>query len=147
MVGKDSDAGRHWEQEEKWTTEDEMAGWHHWLNGHESEWTLRVGDGQGGLACCDSWGHRLGHDWATELNWAEHLPFTQTCSPPVFPFSVNGTIIPSGNGWAPNFEVSFDSSHFSTTHRLLVLFSNNIPNPATILTSAMPIPESSDCFL
>ena len=35
-----------------------MAGWHHWLDGHESEWTLGVGDGQGGLACCDSWGHK-----------------------------------------------------------------------------------------
>ena len=54
------------------TTEDEMAGWHHWLDGRESEWTPGVGDGQGGLACCDSWGHKeLGHDWATELNWTE----------------------------------------------------------------------------
>ena len=50
--------GRDWGQEEKGTTEDEMAGWHHWLNGCESEWTLGVGDGQGGLACCNSWGHR-----------------------------------------------------------------------------------------
>ena len=49
--------------------QDEMAGWHHWLNGRESEWTPGVGDGQGGLACCDSWGHRVRHDWATELNW------------------------------------------------------------------------------
>ena len=56
LIGKDSDAGRDWGQEEKWTTEDEMAGWHHWLNGREFEWTLGVGDGQGGLACCDSWG-------------------------------------------------------------------------------------------
>ena len=48
--------GRDWGQEEKGTTEDEMAGWHHWLNGRESEWTPGVGDGQGGLACCDSWG-------------------------------------------------------------------------------------------
>ena len=54
LIGKDSDAGRDWGQEEKGTTEDEIAGWHHWLNGHESEWTLGVGDGQGGLACCDS---------------------------------------------------------------------------------------------
>ena len=53
-----TDAGRDWGQEEKGTTEDEMAGWHHWLNGHESEWTPGVGDGQGGLACCDSWGHK-----------------------------------------------------------------------------------------
>ena len=55
-VGKDPDAGRDWGQEEKGTTEDEMAGWHHRLDGHESESTPGVGDGQGGLACCDSWG-------------------------------------------------------------------------------------------
>ena len=48
--------GRDWGQEEKGTTEDEMAGWHHQLNGTEFEWTPGVGDGQGGLACCDSWG-------------------------------------------------------------------------------------------
>ena len=56
LIGKDSDAGKDWGQEEMWTTEDEMAGWHHWLDGRESEWTSGVGDGQGGLACCDSWG-------------------------------------------------------------------------------------------
>ena len=56
LIGKDSDAGRDWGQEEKGTTEDEMAGWHHWLNGRESEQTPGVGNGQGGLACCDSWG-------------------------------------------------------------------------------------------
>ena len=69
LIGKDSDAGRDWGQEEKDMTEEEMAGWHHWLDGRESEWTLGVGDGQGGLACRDSWGHRVGHDWVTELNW------------------------------------------------------------------------------
>ena len=58
LIGKYSDAGRDWGQEEKGTTEDEMAGWHHRLDGHESEWTPGVGDGQGGLACCDSWGHK-----------------------------------------------------------------------------------------
>ena len=57
-IGKDSDAGRDWGQEEKGTTEDEMAGWHYWLDGRESEWSPGVGDGQGGLACCDSWGHK-----------------------------------------------------------------------------------------
>ena len=56
LIGKDSDAGRDWGQEEKGTTEDEMAGWRHWLDGREFEWTLGDGDGQGGLACCDSWG-------------------------------------------------------------------------------------------
>ena len=54
LIGKDSDAWRHWGQEEKGTTEDEMAGWHHWLDGHEFGLTLGVGDGQGGLACCNS---------------------------------------------------------------------------------------------
>ena len=55
LIGKDSDAGRDWGQEEKGTTEDEMAGWHHRLNGRGFGWTPGVGDGQGGLACCDSW--------------------------------------------------------------------------------------------
>ena len=58
LIGKDSDAGRNWGKERKRKTEDEMAGWHHWLDGLESEWILGVGDGQGGLACCDSWGHK-----------------------------------------------------------------------------------------
>ena len=58
LIGKDSDAGRDWEQEEKGATEDEMAGWHHQLNGRELESTPGVGDGQGGLACCNSWDHK-----------------------------------------------------------------------------------------
>ena len=71
LIGKDLDAGRDWGQEEKGMTEDEMAGWYHWLDTHEFGWTLGVGDGQGGLTCCDSWGRSAGHDWATELNWTE----------------------------------------------------------------------------
>ena len=51
-------------------TEDEMAGWHHWLNGRESEWTPGVGDGQGGLECCDSWGHKVS-DTTEQLNWTK----------------------------------------------------------------------------
>ena len=70
LVGKDLDAGRHWGQEEKGMTEDEMAGWHHWLYGHEFEKTLGAGDGQGGLACCDSWG-RKESDMTELLNWTE----------------------------------------------------------------------------
>ena len=58
LIGKDSDAGRDWGQEEKGTTEDEMAGWHHRLDGRELEYTPGVGDGQGGLVCCSSWGHK-----------------------------------------------------------------------------------------
>ena len=79
LIGKDSDAGRDWGQGKKGTTEDEMAGRHHQLNGHEFGWTPGVGDGQGGLACCNSWGRRESETterlnwtelkWATELNW------------------------------------------------------------------------------
>ena len=70
LIGKDSDAGGDWGQEEKETTVDEMAGWHHWLDGRESEWTPGDGDGQGGLACCDSWGCKeLDTSWW--LHWTE----------------------------------------------------------------------------
>ena len=70
LIGKDSDTGRDWGQEEKGTTEDEMAGWPHWLDGHEFEWTPEVGDGQGSLVCCDSWGHKES-DTTERLNWTE----------------------------------------------------------------------------
>ena len=77
LIGKDPDAEGDWGQEEKGTTEDEMAGWHHGLNGHGFEWTPGVGDGQGGLVCCDSWG-RKESDTTEQLNWTEwvlHLSF------------------------------------------------------------------------
>ena len=73
LIGKDSDAGRDWRQEEKGTTEDEKARWHHRLDGHEFEWTPGVGGGQRGLVCCGSWGCKESNmterlKW-TELNW------------------------------------------------------------------------------
>ena len=71
LIGKDPNAGKDWGQEEKGTTEDEMAGWHQRLSGCEFEWTLGDGDGQGGLACCNSWGCKKSdatEHW-TELNW------------------------------------------------------------------------------
>ena len=74
LIGKDSDAGRDWGQEEKGMTEDEMAGWHHRLDGLEFEWTLGVGDGQGGLACCNSWGPKES-DTTEQLNWSEPVDF------------------------------------------------------------------------
>ena len=58
LIGKDPDAGRDWEQEKKGMTENEMAGWHHRLDGHEFGWTPGNGGGQGGLACCNSWGSK-----------------------------------------------------------------------------------------
>ena len=72
LIGKDPDAGKDWSGE-KGTTEDEMVGWHHWLNGHEFESTLGVGNGQGGLACCSPRGCRVGHNWATEVNCIQRL--------------------------------------------------------------------------
>ena len=72
LIWKDPDARKDWGQEEKGMTEDEMVGWHHWLNGHEFEWAPEVGDGQRSLACCSPWGRRVGHDWETELNWHIH---------------------------------------------------------------------------
>ena len=71
LIGKDSDAGRDWGQEEKGMTEDEIVGWHHQLDGRESEWTPGDGDEQGGLACCDSWGCK-------ELDTIERLDWTES---------------------------------------------------------------------
>ena len=70
LIGKDPDAGKDWDQEEKGMTENKMVGWHHWLNGHGFGWTLGVGDGQGSLVCCGSRGHK--ESGMTEwLNWTE----------------------------------------------------------------------------
>ena len=71
LVGKDPDAENDWRQEEKGSTEDEMVGWHHQLNGHEFEQAPGVGDGQGSLVCCSPWGHKESA-WATELNWRNY---------------------------------------------------------------------------
>ena len=71
LIGKDPDAGRDWGQEEKGTTEHEMAEWHHRLDGREFEWTPGVGGGQGGLVCCNSWGRK-------ESNTTERLNWTDT---------------------------------------------------------------------
>ena len=66
LIGKDPDTGKDWGLEEKRVTEDEMVGWYHRLNGHESEQTLGDSEGQGSLECCSPLDHRVGHDWATE---------------------------------------------------------------------------------
>ena len=67
MLGK-TEGGR------RRTAEAEVVGWHHRLDGYEFEQAPGVDDGQGSLACCSPWGCRVGHDWATELNWTEHTP-------------------------------------------------------------------------
>ena len=74
LIWKDPHAGKDWRWEVKGTTEDEMVGWRHWLSGHEFEETLGAGDGEGGLACCSPWGHRVGHDWTIELtDWLTEI--------------------------------------------------------------------------
>ena len=70
LIGKDPDAGKDWRQEEKETAEDEMVGWHHWLDGYEFEQAPGVGDGQGSLASCSPWGHKES-DMTEQLNWTE----------------------------------------------------------------------------
>ena len=88
LIRKDSDAGKDWGQEKKGTTEDEMVGWHHWLDEHEFEWTLGVGDGQGGLVCCRPWDCRVGHDWVTELtDWLNSLCYKLSLFHLLFSFS------------------------------------------------------------
>ena len=71
LIWKDSDAGKDWRQE-KGTAEDEMVGWHRWLDGHEFEQAPGVGDGQGGLACCSPWDHKE-LDMTERLNWTGFL--------------------------------------------------------------------------
>ena len=112
LIGKDSDAGKDWEQEEKGMTEDEMVGWHHQLDGRESEWTPGDGDGQAGLACCNSWG-RKESDTTEQLNWltdwltlsflcCSHLPMLLTPG-----YNVSETL-------------SFHFDHYFLTHNSLV---------------------------
>ena len=74
LIWKDPDAGKDWGQEEKGMTEDEMVGWHYRHNGHGFGWTPGVGDRQGGLACCSSWGHKES-DTTEWLNWTENIYF------------------------------------------------------------------------
>ena len=71
FIGKDPDAGKDGRQEEKGTTEDEMVGWHHWLDGHEFEQAPGDGEGRGSLACCSPWGHKE-MDTTERLNWLNH---------------------------------------------------------------------------
>ena len=80
LTGKDPDASRDWGQEQKGMTEDEMARWHHRLDGHEFEWTPGVGDGQGGLESCDSWGCKE-LDMTERLNWTDWHAVASNSSP------------------------------------------------------------------
>ena len=90
LIVKDPDGGKVWRQEEKGMTQDEMVGWHHWFNGHEFGETPEVGDGQGGLACCGSWGHK-------ELDMTEWLKWTDAFHILNEFYSLKHAYLPLGN--------------------------------------------------
>ena len=77
LIGKDPDGWKGWGQEEKGRTGDEMVGWHHQLDGYGFGWTPGVGVGQGGLACCSSWGNKMS-DTTEQLNWTEAVSHNET---------------------------------------------------------------------
>ena len=83
LVGKDTDTGKDWGQEEKAVTEDEMVGWYHRLSGHEFEQAFGVGDEQGSLVCCSPWG-RKDSDMTVQLNWAENTHNIKSIILPMF---------------------------------------------------------------
>ena len=109
LIWKDHDAGKDWGQEEKGTTEDEMVGWHHRLDGHGFGWTPGVGDGLGGLACCNSWG-RKESDTTERLNWIAEtfgwiIPLVNV-SPWLMSSFLILYIIHHLHGWPPNNTLS-----------------------------------------
>ena len=83
ITGNDLDADKDWGHEEKGATEDEIVGWHHQLNGHESEQTPEASEGQGSLLCCSSWGDRVRHDLATE-QWLLYCSSLESACSSVF---------------------------------------------------------------
>ena len=113
LIWKDPDAGKDWGQEEKGVTEDEMAGWHHWLDGRESEWTPGVGDGQGGLVCCSSRGHKES-DTTEQLMWSEVTVFGKLLVVDLHFPKYSQLLKPKIYCWNTTFE-SF-VQHFSPRH-------------------------------
>ena len=81
--GKDPDPGQDWRQEEKGTSEDEMVGWPHWLDGHEFEQAPGAGDGQGGLSCCSPWGHKESETTEQLSDWTSWLTDWEARASPV----------------------------------------------------------------
>ena len=77
LIGKYPDAGKDWKQEEKGVTEDEMVGWHHWLDGHEFEQALGNGEGEGSLMCCSPWGHKESV-MTEQVNWTIWNSYSST---------------------------------------------------------------------
>ena len=96
-IGKDSDTAKDWRQEEKGMTEDEMVGWHHWLNRHEFEQTLGDSGGQGSLVCCSPWGGKE----SDMTEWLNQNNRNQVWSSP--PSSLEGRPVAQRGEWSPVF--------------------------------------------
>ena len=88
LIGKDPDVGKDWRQEEKGVTEDEMVGWHHWINGHEFEKTLGGSKGQESLACCSPWGTKR-RAWLSAWPTAAICMTESFCCPPETTITLN----------------------------------------------------------
>ena len=99
LTGKDPDAGKDWGQEEKWATEDEIVGWHHWLNGHEFEQTSGDSKRQGSLVCCSPWGHKELNmtEWLNNNNMLHDITETTAVDPPRGNTHKNGVIADNSN--------------------------------------------------
>ena len=132
LIGKDSEAGKDWGWEEKGMTVDEIVGWHHRLNGHGFGWTLGVGDGQGGLACCGSWG-RKESDTTEWLNWTELERHKEALGPNQLQVSLlvsikvhSGVMLPYPLGLSTRFtSPSFICTHLKMTISFCSLFLRN----------------------
>ena len=138
LIGKDPDAGRDWGQEEKGTTEDEMAGWHHRLDGHGFGWTPGGGDEQGGLTCCDSWGHKE-LDTTERLNWTGNYKSDLFSFEFVFDvFSTFATSCHTTQWFAINMSIYFriistmDRYHLSPP-KGITIFIVSVPHPVPLL--------------
>ena len=125
LIGKDHDFREDWRQEEKGTTEDEMVGWHHRLDGHEFEQAPGVGDGQGGLECCSPWGCK-------ELDMTEWLNWTGQPGKSLWSESVSYLVTPnSGISWtvAPQAPLSMGFSSKEYWSGLSFPPPGDLPNP------------------
>ena len=106
LIGKDPDTRKDWRLEEKGMTEDEMAGWRHWLDGHEFEQAPGVGDGQGSQACCSPWGHKES-DMTLQLNWTGPIPAApEDCS-----VTLPNAVVPisQGTSFCPGLAISMQA--------------------------------------
>ena len=127
-----TDAGRDWGQEEKGMTEDKMARWHHRLDGHEFGWTPGVGDGQGGLVCCNSWSCK-------ELDTTERLNWTEVAGQSFVYYGKSSRIKVSGSSTFPHCHVYSHNQQHKLIWTSIHLFSKHLlRNYSVVVNSTKP---------